>query len=150
MPPPPLQSAARKRDGVEIFADDDGSRRRAWVHRHARERTEHAVADVPQVTGASSEVFIRCCFVAGDFDVDRGPPCAIGASARGDGRKRGLGERLILEHGNLEGQDIGAVARGIGREALQLVKRGGDGMAQGPRLDCRLASAANGAARRLR
>ena len=58
-----------------------------------------------QVGGAGAEIVVVRRFVAGDLGVERVDPGVVGRGACGDRREGRLGQRLVVQHGELEFED---------------------------------------------
>ncbi len=126
----------------QVFADKDRARGQVRFGQRAVKHAEHPVANVPQVAGARPEMHVLGRFVVCDFPIKRLSPSTISRRAGGDGSEGGFRQSFVFEHRDLERQDVGAVASGVGGEAAELFERRGDRRAQSRRLGGRLAGAA--------
>ena len=129
----------------QVFAHEDRARGKAAVRRRAGKGPEHPIAHVAQVARTRPEMLVLGRLVLEYLIVQRRSPRAIGGRSDFDRAEGGLRQRLILEHGNLKGENVGAVAFGSGGEVQELAERGSDRLAQRLRLGRRFAGAARSA-----
>ncbi len=92
-----------------ILAGKHGAGRRRIVVL-ARQRPEHPVADIGEVGGAGAEIVVGGRLVVGDLDGDGVRPGGDGVDAFGDRGEGGGGEGVILQHRDLEIEDVGGFA----------------------------------------
>src|SRR5277367_693972 len=126
----------------QVFAHEDRARGKATVRRCAGKSPEHPIAHVTQVARTRPEMLVLGRLVLEYLIVQRRSPRAIGGRSDFDRAEGGLPQRLILEHRNLKGKNVGAVAFGSGGEGHELTERGSDRLAQRLRLGRRFAGAA--------
>ena len=142
MPPPLLQSVARKREGVRSSASTMAPGRQAGLARYARQRAEHAVANIAQIVGAGAEMLVIGGLIALDFGVERRAPGLIRACSFGDRLESRGCERFILQHGDLESEDGRAIVFGVRRELRELSDRRDDRVSKRRRFLIRLSASA--------
>ena len=108
-PPPPAQSTDRNRLGV---TSSPASTAPGGVASSscARQRPEHPVADIGEVGGAGAEIVVGGRLIVGDLDGDGVRPGGDGVDAFGDRGEGGRGQRVILQHRDLEIEDVGGFA----------------------------------------
>ena len=71
---------------------------------------EHAVANVDEIGDTGTEIFIFRCAIPRDLRVEGGAPGVIGGQADGDGVVGSLRQRIIVQHRDLEFQNVGNLA----------------------------------------
>ena len=80
------------------------------LDRASRQMREHPITKVTKVRPARPKIFVVGRLVTGDFLLHGSEPRLIRGTPRGDGRKSGLGEHLVLEERDLEFEDCHCVA----------------------------------------
>ena len=104
MPPPRLQSVSRKRVGA-MSSPNRMAPGGLASSPPSVSAAQHLAADVLQVGGAGAEILVVGNLVADDLGIDRIDPGIVGGHAFGDRREGRFGQRLVLQHGELEFED---------------------------------------------
>jgi len=133
------RAAARQRDGAavapvgfeeacwgDVIAHQDDAGRGASFAATG-EMAQHPVTDVAQVGGAGAEIIVVGGFVAGDLAIERGGPGRICGGACVNRRERRRGERIVLQHRDLEAEHVLRLAV----DAFDQPSKIGDGMCNG-------------------
>ena len=95
---------------------------------------EHAVADVDEIRGTGTEIFIFRGAIACDLRVERRAPGMVGGNTRRDGVVGRLRQRIVFEHRDLEFQNVRDLALNRLDQFGDLRRRGFDRRLQRGRL----------------
>ena len=132
----------------DVVACEDGALRARAALPLAGKMPEHAVSQIAQVGGPRPEVVVFRRAVVGDLQVDGPPPRLARRVTARDGGMCRIAQVVVLEHRDLEGEDVGPFAADARAERRKL----GDGRLDGgvERLPFKLGVAAVGPPRHLR
>ena len=98
---------SRKKGGRrDVFTGDDRTAGDRRDRIRAAEMREHAVADIDEICGAGTEIFIFRGAIACDLRVERRAPGLVGCGTRRDGVVCRLRQRIVFDHRDLEFQDV--------------------------------------------
>ena len=127
---------------AHILGDNDRASGGARLWRRSEKGGENPIPDILEIAGARPKMFVIGPFVAGDLAVQRLSPALVGARARFDHRERGLGQGFVLQHRDLESEDIPSFAIGCSGQFGELGDRRRDRTSQRALLNNRPTAAA--------
>lgn len=130
MPPPFVQSVARKRVGGQVLAGQNGARWR-WRRGGSGQGPEHLVAYVFEIGGAGAEIGVVGGLVTDNFRVERFGPGLVGGLSVIDPGERRINQGIVGKKGELKIDQFGGIALKGCMQRGQPVAGLGDCLAQG-------------------